>query len=157
MSQSVELDVFDNGRQKKQKGIIKCKFQQEVSIRNIKEKEKKNAFRLSMMGLAQTYVDLPPDAQMYQRYNTLKRLLFLQYTILPQILIGAIIGITTSVITTYITTEVYKPAISIWEIIGIVVFAVGYSYVLCQFIFSSQIQALMEYAIRLIEEKMKVK
>ena len=129
----------------------------QISTRSLYKKHKregkKNALRLSMMELAQTYVDLPLDAQMYQRYNTLKRLLFLQYTILPQILIGAIIGIATSVI----TTEVYEKNMSAGAIIGLVLLAVGYPYVLCQFIFPSHIQTLIEYEIRLIEEKMKEK
>ena len=99
-----------------------------------------------MKELTEIYNDLPIDAQMYRRYETLKRRLFHSYTILPQILIGMIAGLGSGVI----VAKVYTNALIACVLTILCVLYLAFS---SRIMFKIHTLLLMEYEIKLIEEK----
>ena len=109
---------------------------------------KGQALRLSMEELTDLYRDMPLNAEVYERYNTLKRRLYQNYTILPQIFIGIVVGLGSGIIASLIKND-FRQVI----ILGL--FVVFYPAFASRAIFKSHILILKEYEISLIEEKIK--
>lgn len=123
-----------------------------ISTHELYKKHKKicksKALQLSMEELANLYRDIPLNAEVYERYNTLKRQLYQNYTILPQIFIGLVAGLGSGIIVSLIENN-FTQAI----ILGL--FVVFYPAFTSRAMFKSHILILMEHEISLIERKIK--
>lgn len=105
-----------------------------------------------MKELQEKFNEAPIDKELYRLYIALKKQNFIIYTILPQILIGALIGLATGITVGEIQNNLMI------AIIGTVILTVGYIYVLLTnlLIFKIPNQILIEFQIKLIEEKLGI-
>ncbi len=133
---------------------------EKISAKDIFKKHKKNnkkdkvlALQLTMKELQENFNDTPKDKELYRLYIDLKKQNFIIYNILPQILIGAMIGLATG-----ITVGEIQNNLMIAIIIGAVILTVGCIYVLLTtlLVFKIPYQILIEFQIKLIEEKLGI-
>lgn len=133
---------------------------EKISAKDIFKKHKKNnkkdkvlALQLTMKELQEKFNDTPKDKELYRLYIDLKKQNFIIYNILPQILIGAMIGLATG-----ITVGEIQNNLMIAIIIGAVILTVGCIYVLLTtlLVFKIPYQILIEFQIKLIEEKLGI-
>lgn len=133
---------------------------EKILAKDIFKKHKKNnkkdkvlALQLTMKELQEKFNDAKIDKELYRLYIDLKKQNFIIYNILPQILIGAMIGLATG-----ITVGEIQNNLMIAIIIGAVILTVGCIYVLLTnlLIFKIPNQILIEFQIKLIEEKLGI-
>ena len=133
---------------------------EKISAKDIFKKHKKNnkkdtvlALQLTMKELQENFNDTQKDKELYRLYIDLKKQNFIIYNILPQILIGAMIGLATG-----ITVGEIQNNLMIAIIIGAVILTVGCIYVLLTtlLVFKIPYQILIEFQIKLIEEKLGI-
>lgn len=117
------------------------------------KKDKVLALQLTMKELQEKFNDAKIDKELYRLYIDLKKQNFIIYNILPQILIGAMIGLATG-----ITVGEIQNNLMIAIIIGAVILTVGCIYVLLTtlLVFKIPYQILIEFQIKLIEEKLGI-
>lgn len=111
-----------------------------------KKTAKDKALQLSIEELTDIYQNIPLSYEIYMHYSTLKRQLYHNYTVLPQIFVGAITGLGASII---VNEAINRPIFACFLAIPIVLYAAFAS----RAIFKSHILILKEYEISLIENK----
>lgn len=127
-----------------------------ISTKEIYKKHKKNckdegvALRLSMKELHKLYSCVPINRKLYKRYSTLKMQNFHIYTILPQILISVMIGLATGIVVGGFQNNIVAALV-----VGLIVLVVCIIYVFISalVIFKTPVQILIEFQIKLIENK----
>lgn len=110
------------------------------------EDSQRQTLQLSIEELTDIYQNIPLSYEIYMHYSTLKRQLYHNYTVLPQIFVGAITGLGASII---VNEAINRPIFACFLAIPIVLYA---AFASCA-ILKSHILILKEYEISLIENK----
>ena len=113
---------------------------------------KHRALRLTMKELHNEYSKKTVDEKLYERYRSLKRQEYQIYTICPQILIGLLAGLSVGLLVTPLQDAFWIAPI--WSIFFSAV-AVICCAVPALLIFKTHTKILIEYEIKLIEEKIE--